>query len=72
MVTKELIDVLRVERCKQNKYQSVLSDEIGYGGNAVWRWEGNHGRPSIDGFIAWANGLGYDVCLKRIEHGQAD
>lgn len=67
MVTKELIEVLREERCRQNIYQSVLSEDMGFGGNAVWRWEGGHGRPSIDNFVAWANGLGYDVRLEKVK-----
>ena len=66
MVARELIEILRAERCRQKIYQSVLSEDMGFGGNAVWRWEGGHGRPSIDSFIAWANGLGYEVVLKKI------
>lgn len=43
--------------------QVDLAAHIGVSDSALSRWERREASPSLDGFVAWAEELGLEVCL---------
>ena len=64
-----LIPILVKERLRQGKTQEVLADELGYTSRSLGSWERGDADPYFLGFVDWAEGLGYEVVLRKVGGG---
>ncbi len=62
-----LISQLRRERNKLGLTLTMVEDIIGHPEKAIRTWEKGQRKPRFSAFIDYANGLGFDVVLKRKE-----
>jgi transcriptional regulator with XRE-family HTH domain len=62
-----IIAELRTARKNLNLSLLAVSHKIGYHHNAIQKWETGKINPSVKSLIDYANGLGFDVILKRKE-----
>ncbi len=63
-VPVDLICQLRRQRLRLRLSQRGLAMRVGVDKGSLQRWEGRKMEPTLGGFCAWAEELGYDVVLR--------
>ena len=67
MILHPLLKQISDERKKLGLTLTMVEDQIGHPEKAIRSWEKGQRKPRFSAFIDYANGLGFDVVLRKKE-----